>query len=116
MQPVSTEQDFNERLRILESRYGLVRERMLLMNQNMVNEYKKSNQSLRGINQDMEELKKDMEELKESMRKIVRELNFFARKHDLKAIDKYIKLWNPLNFVTEKEVIRLIEERGDKHT
>ena len=112
MQEVPVEQDFNERLRVLESRYALLRERMLIINQNMIGEYKKGGETLKGINQDLDVLKKDMENIKDAMNKILKELNLFAKKQDLKVIEKYINFWNPLNFVTEKDVIRLIEQRG----
>ncbi len=35
------------------------------------------------------------------------ELEFFARKENLKVLEKYINLWNPLNFVTKEEVLEL---------
>jgi len=48
---------------------------------------------------------------------IIKELDIFAKKEQLKVLEKYINLWNPLNFVTTKEVEKIIEEKlkkGDK--
>ncbi len=116
MEQISVEQDFNERLRILESRYTLLRERMLIINQNMINEYKKSGETLKDINQEVYTLKKDMAELKDVMNKILKELNLFAKKQDLKVVEKYINFWNPLNFVTENDVIKILDRRGENNS
>ncbi len=116
MEQISVEQDFNERLRVLESRYSLMRERMVIINQNMIGEYKKSSQDLKEMNNDLNEIKKDMADLKDSMGKIIKELGLFARKSDVKVIEKYVTLWNPMNFVTEKDVLSIINKVGDKNS
>src|SRR3989344_1121327 len=99
----------DERLRLLESRYNAVRDRVLITNQNMISGYKK-------IHEEIREIKTDMFEIKNSIKKIAEELRFFAKKEQVKVLEKYIDLWNPLKFVTEEELRRVLEERGDKHT
>lgn len=110
-------QDDFERLRILESRYNIMRERLLLINQNMIDEYKKLNEEVKELNEEIKEIKKDLFEIKEALHKIIYEMQFFARKDSLKVLEKYINMWNPLNFVTEQEVLKLIKEskRGNKN-
>ena len=39
----------------------------------------------------------------------------FAKKSDLKVLEKYINLLNFMKFVTEDDVKKLIEKRGDKN-
>ena len=112
--------DPEEKLRILESRYSLMRDRMLIINQNMIDQYKKLNSEIRLINDDLKEIKRDLNDLKELNRHVISELQTFARKDNLKVLEKYINFWNPLNFVTEDDVKKLIEERlkekrGVKH-
>ena len=104
------------RIRVLESKYTGLRERLLITNQNMITEYKKLIQDIKEVNDEMRELKKDVFEMKEISRHIVEEMQLFAKKDKFKILEKYINMWNPLNFVTEEEVIKLIEEKkGDKH-
>jgi len=108
--------DVSSRLRILESRYTLMRERAFVINQNMIDSYKKLNQEMKTIDDELKEIKKTLFSLEESMKDLLKELKFFARKEDVKVLEKYINLWNPLNFVTEEEVMKLIEQKkGDKH-
>ena len=111
-------EDSFERVRILESKYNIMRERLLLINQNMIDEYKKLNEDIKIIEDELKELKKDIFEIKEILHKIAYELQFFAKKDSLKVLEKYINMWNPLNFVTEEDVLNIIKQskkRGIKN-
>ncbi|MBS3133977.1 hypothetical protein J4214_01985 [Candidatus Woesearchaeota archaeon] len=108
--------DTDEKLRILESKYSLMRDRMLMINQNMIDQYKKINSEMKLINDDIKEIKMNLNNMKETNMHIIKELQGFARKENLKVLEKYINFWNPLNFTTEEEVIKLIEERGVKNS
>jgi len=55
-------------------------------------------------------------EIKNSITKIAEELRFFAKKEQIRVIEKYIDLWNPLKFVTESDLKKILEERGDKNS
>lgn len=107
-------EEVNDRVRILESRYNLMRERMLMINQNMVDEYKNLLEEIKLLNEEIKEIKESMFTIKDAMYKIVNELNLFAKKEDLKILEKYINLWDPLKFVTEEQVLKLIEEKHGK--
>lgn len=110
----------NSRLRLLEERYQQLRDNIELLNQNMIGSYRKITKETRMINDDIKDIKKDMLTIKEVLEKIIKEASLFARKDSLKILEKYINMWNPLNFVTEKEVEKIIKEQlkkqGDKNT
>jgi hypothetical protein len=107
--------DLNTRIRILEGKYNLTRERMLLINQNMIDHYKTLNEEMRTIKKEIKEIKEIMETIKETNRNMIKEMSFFARKEQLKVLEKYINMWNPLNFITKEEVLELINKKGDKN-
>lgn len=102
--------DLNSRTRVLEGKYNLLRDRVLVINQNMIAEYKKLLAEIKAINSDVKEIKNDVFNIKETVKHIVKELEFFARKEDVKVLEKYINMWDPIKFVTEKEVVNLIKE------
>jgi hypothetical protein len=77
----------------------------------MLDHYKKLNTDIKSIKEDIEEIKDTINLLKTTSRNIVKELKLFARKDDLKILEKYINIWNPINMVTKEEVIELIEKR-----
>jgi len=111
----SNNNDINTRIRILEGKYNLTRERMLLINQNMIDHYKTLNEEIRTIKNDLKEIKEIMETIKETNSIMIKEMSFFARKEQLKVLEKYINMWNPLNFITKEEVLELINKKGDKN-
>ncbi len=106
--------DFDARIRILETKYSLVRERMFVINQNMIDEYKKLSEDMHLLQSDLKDLKDTLFEIKETTRQIIKELETFSKKEDVKVLEKYINFWNPLKFVTEKEVIDLIKKGSKK--
>ena len=108
--------DPSERIRILESKYDSLRDRMILINENLVNEYKRLNDDIKILDSELKDLKKDVFEMKDALRHVLNELQHFARKEHFKVLEKYINMWNPFNFVTEEEVLKLInEKRGVKN-
>ncbi|MBS3107382.1 hypothetical protein J4468_00540 [Candidatus Woesearchaeota archaeon] len=102
--------DIQERMRMLESKYTLFGERLLIINQNMIEEYKKIRKHVQILDSDIRKLKEDMTKVNDIFQKMIKEMDLFARKENLKILEKYITLWNPMNFITEEEVIRLISE------
>lgn len=107
--------DLNTKLRILEGKYSTTRERLLSINQTTIDHYKKINSDVHSLNDDIKEIKEDIESLKKTIKDLIKELNLFARKDQVKILEKYINLWNPLNFVTEEEVLELIEKNKLKN-
>ena len=106
--------DMDTRLRILEGKYNMTRERLLSMNQNTIDHYKDLTSDIRLMNDDIKEIKDELVTIKKTMKIFMKELNLFARKDQVKVLEKYIKMWNPLNFITEEEVIELIEKNKIK--
>ena len=104
----------DERVRVLESRYSLMRDRLFLINQNMISEYKKLNKDIKFLSDEVKDVKQDLTEIKSLMRNFINELQGFAKKDDLKVVQKYLEIINPVNFMTEEDVKKII--RGEKHS
>ncbi|SRR3990167_6070126 len=109
-EPISVE----ERVRILESKYNLMRDRIFLINQNMIQEYRKLNKEIKLIDGEVKIVKQDLNEIKGILRNMVNEMQNFAKKENVKVIEKYIDFWNPLSFTTREEVQEMIHG-GGKH-
>ena len=103
--------ELNTRIRILEGKYNLTRERMLVINQNMLDHYKGTKVDIKTIEEDMAEIKDAINSLKNATKSILKELQQLARKDEVKVLEKYINMWNPLKLMTEDEVNELIEKR-----
>jgi hypothetical protein len=109
--PYSIINELNTRIRILEGKYNLTRERMLVINQNMLDHYKGTRVDIKTIEEDMVEIKDAINSLKNATKNILKEIQLLARKDEVKVLEKYINMWNPLKLMTEDEVNELIEKR-----
>ncbi|RME54182.1 hypothetical protein D6777_04620 [Candidatus Woesearchaeota archaeon] len=106
--------ELTNRIRVLESKNSELGERMLVMNQNMIAEYKKLIREIKSLEKEIDDMKNDMNNMKNIIKHLTDEAKNFARKDSLKVLEKYINLWNPLTFVTPKDVRRIIEEELNK--
>ena len=106
--------DFFSRMRSLEGKYNLLRDRALIINQNMITQYQRTNAEIKAIEEDIQEVKHTLFQIKETLKHLVREMEGFSRKEDMKVLEKYINLWNPMNFVSAEEVERIIAEKTKK--
>lgn len=104
--------DAISRLRLLERRQETIREKMTIINQNMVGEYKKLLFEVRSLVTDIHEIKINLASLQDNIKIILKEAESFAKKDQVKVLEKYINLWNPLNFVTEEEVKNLLKSKN----
>lgn len=102
--------DLNRRLRTLEERYTNLQTKAQITEQNMISRHKRFNIEVKTINADMTEQKKEIMEIKERILLMIRELKSSAKKEEVKVLQKYINLWEPLNFVTRNEVNEIIKE------
>ena len=107
--------DAISRLRLLERRQETIREKMTIINQNMVEEYKKLLFEVRSLVTDIREIKTNLASLQDNIKIILKEAESFAKKDQVKVLEKYINLWNPLNFVTEEEVKNLLKSKHYSH-
>lgn len=103
--------DINTRIRVLEEKNNQLRERLLVTNQNMIEEYKRMIQEMRTITSDVREMREDIENSREMIKHIIKESGNFARKDSVLVLEKYINMWNPMKFTTEEDVVKIIDFR-----
>ena len=102
--------DFSRRLKILEERYNNLKSRTQLIDQNVLMNNKKQTTEFKTINSDISELKNSINNINEKINLIIKELMNTAKKVDVEVLQKYINLWEPVNFATRKEVEKLFSE------
>lgn len=98
------------RLRSLESKYNDITEKTLMINKNMLDEYKTFSRHLRLQESEMKDIKLELNKIKEVLKSVSSETQGYAKKENLKVLEKYINLLNPMNNLTEEDVRRIIKE------
>ncbi|MBT3984807.1 hypothetical protein HOD38_00775 [archaeon] len=102
------------RIRVLESKQNLFGEKLLVMNQNMIEEYNKIMKEIKRSNTNFKKVEESIGNVKTVVRHLSEEAGKFAIKEDVKILEKYIKLWDPLKFVTENDVMEMLDNA--RHT
>lgn len=110
----NSELDLISRLRTIEGRYNLLRDRVLMVNQNMISAYKKSGGEIDVLKNEIKDIKSELFQIKETLKHLIKEIELFARKEDVRYLEKYINFWNPLKLITKDEVLKLIEKKEDE--
>lgn len=100
----------SRRLRMLEEHYTNLRRKTQLMDQNMLNRVKKSSGESKTINSEISELRQMLAEINNKILLIIRELRLCAKKEEVNVLQKYLNMWEPVNFITRKEVEDIIKE------
>lgn len=99
------------RLRVLEERYTNLQTELKVTEENMINRNKKLTTEIKTLTSDINELKKEINEIKDRVLIVIKELQGCAKNEDVKVLQRYIEMWEPMNFVTHKEVEEIINEK-----
>lgn len=102
-------------IRGVESKVNNIRRELDIIKQNTSNKDEKIKKEILTIRGDLIELKREREKINQKMDLIIKELKITAGKEELMTLKKYIDYWNPMNFVTQRDVERVVEEKmGEK--
>lgn len=100
----------SRRIKLLEDRLGNLGERVELIDKNLISYHKSLTSEIRTINSDIKDLNAKLFELNEKLDIVVRELRNMTTRDEVKALEKYITLWNPMNFITRDQIERILED------
>lgn len=88
--------DINTKVRDLEERQKLTKDRVLLIGQNLVEIREKTNEEINGIIKDVEMLKADISRIKKILTGVSEEISNMARKEDFAMLSRQLKMFDPL--------------------
>jgi hypothetical protein len=105
-QPAHTDADTMRHLRVLEERFVNLRRKAQLADEKLLSAEQKMGSELRSLSQELVDLRRSVADVQESIGLMKAELSHAASVYDLKALEKYVEYWEPLQFVTKDELIR----------
>lgn len=104
----------SRRLRLLEEGFTNLRRFFQVTEENGMAKNKHFSAEIKTMTSDIMEVRKEIQELKDKLVLVIRELQTVARKEEVKVLEKYINLWNPVKFVTQNEIEQIINEILEK--
>jgi chromosome segregation ATPase len=100
----------SRRLRIIEERYSSLREQIRFTDQSFLKSKQKFGAEIRAADDELGELSSQISEMSTKINDLLKELSLCAKEEDLRVIQKYIEIWEPVEFVTRKEVSDMIKQ------
>jgi len=97
----------NLKIRDLEEKQRILKDRVLLIGQNLIDTKEKTNEDILTIKKDLEKIKDSMEKIRRFIESISTEFPKFARKDDLEILKKQAKMFQPLEFATKEDLLQL---------
>lgn len=102
--------EIERRLRSLEEKYSNLERRSQVTEENMLSSNRKMKAEIKLGSEEISDLKAQVADANEKIKALVRELQGFARAEDVDVIRKYLNLIEPLGFVTQNEVERVVKQ------
>jgi len=97
----------------LEERQRIIKDRLILIGQNLIDFKEKNEDELLEIKKDLEILKRSIEKIKDFVETISSEFQKFAKKDDLEILKKQAKMFQPLDFVTKADLLKFREPSSE---
>ncbi len=105
-----------QRQKDIESQLQSLNEKIDMIDHNAVGDFKKVFAKSKTIKDDISDVKAELEKIKEFQEKITKQLKLFSTVDEVKKLEKYIDLWEPLNFVTRDELEKSQRDTVEKIT
>ena len=106
--------EFGTRLNEIEEKQRLLKDRLLLVGENLVStkeEYEKKDFEFR---KKISEMDTDVKSLKQLTKRIISELENFARKEEFMILERQIKMFQPLEFARMKDINLIVQKEMQK--
>lgn len=96
-------EDSNAQVKDLEEKQRILKDRLLLIGQNLIETKEETQQKLLEIKKDIMVLKENMEKTISFLEMASSEFSKFAKKEDLELLSKQAKMFQPLNLSKKKD-------------
>ncbi|RMD46181.1 hypothetical protein D6829_00185 [Candidatus Pacearchaeota archaeon] len=103
--------DIGTRVRDLDEKSKLVRERVLLLGKNLIDVKKDIDEEITELREAVAKLEKDVESLKKVSAQIVDEMGKYVKRGEMIVLERMLRDFQPLEFMRRKDVEELIEEK-----
>jgi hypothetical protein len=101
-------------VRVLEDRYANLRKKMQLTEQSLLDMQKNLYKDKKLLTDELTEAKMKLQDLIDDLASMKGELKDTVKQNDLKVLDRYLDMWEPLQFVSRKEVEALLNSLEEK--
>jgi len=99
--------EVNAKVRDIEEKQRILKDRLLLIGQNLINVKEKTDQEILEIKKDIEVIKQGIGRIRVFLESASDQFSKFAKKEDLEILSKQAKMFQPLEFVRKSDLEKL---------
>jgi len=103
--------DFNTRLRDLEERNRIIKERVLLLGQNLISFKESLDTEIEELKKTTSLIRKDQEKIKSVLNNLLDETSKFVKTDEIMLIERMLKDFQPLQFARMQDVEEMINQK-----
>jgi len=113
MQPDVSNQvrDLSGRIRTMEDVLANIRKKIQLTDSNLISRSKQIEEEIKATYADIKEIKAELNDLRDKAAMMFRELRLRATSDDVKVLQRYLEMWDPVKFVTKNDVDAIVDEK-----
>lgn len=108
---IATLIQLGKRLQIVEERLDNLRDHLEILDNNLRENSKSQTEKINSIWETLKEFQEQLKENTELFHRLADRIELFATKEQVKVLERYINMWNPLDGVTRKEVEEIVDEK-----
>jgi len=105
---LATVSSLSSELKLIEGRLDTFSSRVDIVDTSSVERHKATTSRLRTLEARTRSLRADLDELESLLTRIEKRLEALATKDEVKVLERYTELWQPLNFVTKSEAASIV--------
>ena len=106
--------EFETRLNEVEERQRLLRDRSLLIGENLISTKKENDEETFEIKKGINKINSEIKDIKQIVKRIVNEMGNLSRRSELEIIKKQYEMFTPLELARIKDVKRIVQEELKK--
>ncbi len=80
------------------------------MEENMISHHRKLSSDIQALRAELQDTKRILAHMQETVERLIGEFQNFARIEDVQAVKKYLDYWDPVRFVTQQQVEKIVRD------
>lgn len=102
--------DISVRLRDIEEKQNLIKDRVLLIGENLISEKEGTNQDITDLKAKIFQVEEDIKKIKLALERIMDDSNSFIRKNEFQILQRQFEMFRPLELARLSDVKLMIKE------
>ena len=102
--------EFNTKLRDIEEKQKLLKDRVLLIGENLIELREEADRRLTELKIQSEQTKQDILKIKDVLKRMGDEIENRARRNEIEILKKQAKMFQPLELARIEDVKRIVQE------